>query len=361
MGEIVYGRNKKWKGINMGSFFDKKITCPHCMEEIGQAETREEKQGGLKCPECGEKLPREIFQCDQYINVCIVGLPGCGKTTFMTVMLREFEHKICDKGLYLESMNDYDDQNQLRKQCEERLYKDKKILDATNEYDSGKTDDSAPQFYRIKDMLRYNKIRNRTPVYSLTLLDGAGEDYRGMKKVAQKHIGASDYTFYLVDSTVLPAVQREIGRQIGDGNNDQQMVNNMAQYLRKTLGAASGQKIKKPVAVVLTKFDVIRDMMQKEGANYRVIQENALDFSGSYIKSDMNVVDKEIRSWLRSKNEQYFLNAVDANFSNVRFFGISSYGHEAKGESVGTLKPHRVLDPIMWVLSDKGIIHRVEV
>lgn len=330
------------------------IVCPYCMDKIRQKDTKPNNVGELLCPECGQRLPREFFQCEKYINISIVGLTNCGKTTYMAVMMKEFARKLCEK-LYLETMSDYDDNRELLNETYiKKLYEEKKKLDNTNPGEK----EAEPQIYRIKDIMR-NRIGNRNPVYCLSIHDGAGEDCLRMRPHIQKNIGGSDYIFYLIDSEELPAVQRLLGKNKIEENASQQMVKKMAQYLRTALGKEGNELVKKPVAVILTKFDVIMNKMKDMQAT--VNQEKTLAFTGTSMASDLDRVDKDIRSWLKTQQEQPFLSALEANFGKIRFFGVSSLGHEIVNGEVGVVTPHRVLDPILWVLSKEGVIHRVEV
>lgn len=331
------------------------IVCSYCMDKIRQKDTRPNNNGELICPKCGARLPREFFQCDKYINICIVGLRECGKTTYMAVMMKEFARKLCEK-LYLETMSDYDDAEIINEEYIKKLYEEKRALDGTRKGEGELA--AKPQIYRIKDRMR-NRIGNRNPVYGLTIHDGAGEDCLAMEPHIKKNIGGSDYIFYLIDSKELPAVQRLLGKNKIEENASQQMVKKMAQYLRTALGKKGDELIKKPVAVILTKFDVIMDKMKDMQATVK--QEKALAFTGASMASDLDSVNKEIRSWLESQQEQQFLSALEANFGKIRFFGVSSLGHEIVNGEVGVVTPHRVLDPILWVLSEEGVIHRVEV
>ena len=69
------------------------------------------------------------------------------------------------------------------------------------------------------------------------------------------------------------------------------------------------------------------------------------------------MVDLEIRDWLARQGETAFLDAIDANFKNVRVFGVSSFGKPPdKHKRLAKVRPHRVLDPIMWLLATEKII-----
>lgn len=337
----------------LGNGEKKSITCPFCMEEITRKAAVS--RNYPRCPKCNARLPKTIFQCDRYINVCLVGQVNCGKTVYMTVMVNEFSKKLTDK-LHLETMIDYDDHDddENRRAVEaniRNLYEEKRLPENTHE------NVCVPQIYQIKDMMR-GKIGQRNPIYCLTVLDGAGEDYKKMTDIAKNNIRGADYILYLVDPTTLPAVQRKLGKKTADGRNGETIARNMAQYLREALNLHSSKKITKPIAVLLTKFDVIQSMMP--GA--KVARQNDLIIGKTLMKSDMDDVNAEIRSWFRANGETQFWAQLEADFSNIRFFGVSSIGHDVPNKNdVGIVTPHRVLDPILWVMSEERILVRVEV
>ena len=78
----------------------------------------------------------------------------------------------------------------------------------------------------------------------------------------------------------------------------------------------------------------------------------------AFVKSDADAVDMEIRDWLASHGESAFLEAIDTNFraDRVRYFGVSSFGQPPTGsQQLGQIIPHRVLDPLMWMLAKEGV------
>ncbi len=317
----------------------------------------------LSCKLCGKKLPFQIFQFDRCVKICIVGQTYCGKTTYITVMPDVFQQKLSNQ-FYMEAMYDYDALiEELIRENTSRMQDDKSIVKASN------MNLEIPYLWCVTDRMKYKmykngkKLKKRNLVYSLMMFDGAGRHYQAnMTDVAKKYIGGSDYIFFLVDLDTFPGVQKELGRAVQGENESSTIVKNMANYLREAFGIPAGGKIDKPVAVILTKFDIIKGTSTMSEQR-QVAQENNLKFCRGYMRSDMDIVDEEIRSWLESIGEKNrFLADLDVHFSRIRLFSVSSLGHEAKDDgSVGILVPHRVLDPIMWVLSEEDIVHKIEI
>ena len=350
-----------------GNFWgNKTITCPYCMDVVSKDSLRytckkcgteypssikvqsckTKNCGGLlelRCLTCEKELPSMIFQFDQYIKFCIVGQTNCGKTNYITVMLEEFKQKL-NKKMLIQPMNT--ETSDIQTENVDYLYNQKIELPPTP---SGYL---KPQLWQITDRTRYNKVKEAYKVYSLNIFDGAGEDYLHMTDDIRRYINGADYIFFLVDPLNLPAVRKQLGRSGANQNSSEELVKGMAQYLRMGFGLPAGKRIDKPVAVILTKFDMIMDLM----GCAQVTQENEAAFNSDYMRSDADAIDSEIRSWLESIGESFLLSALETNFKKNRFFGVSSYGHAPTASGVGTLMPHRVLDPVMWVLSNEKII-----
>ena len=117
----------------------------------------------------------------------------------------------------------------------------------------------------------------------------------------------------------------------------------------------AGKKIPKDVAIVFTKIDEVLDTF-----GFGTVRKPSPHLeAGGFVQEDADEVDREIRNWLKEWGEISFLDAIEANFdsSHVRFFGVSSFGsHPDDNGHPIDVKPHRVLDPLYWMLSLEGVI-----
>ena len=117
------------------------------------------------------------------------------------------------------------------------------------------------------------------------------------------------------------------------------------------------KKLDIPVAVVLTKFDTI--LNHRAFGPQAIIRKSSLTIKdGRVDMAEIQQVDAEIRYWLEQIGESPFIDALDANFREYYFFGVSSYGAPPKNQYtlVDEIKPHRVLDPILWLFKREGFI-----
>ena len=81
--------------------------------------------------------------------------------------------------------------------------------------------------------------------------------------------------------------------------------------------------------------------------------------AGGFFEQDSVEVDNLIRNWLKKNGQDAFLGVINKNFypERVRFFGVSSIGNPPVAErKFGVITPHRVLDPLLWMMYRENII-----
>lgn len=207
---------------------------------------------------------------------------------------------------------------------------------------------------------------SRIPTYSLTIFDGAGEDCTKLDPAISRYINGSKALIILVDPLSLPHVARRINPKIlqwsstteHDSDASANMVDNLANYIRQSCGIPSGKLIDRDIAVVFTKIDAVKDSF----GSATVMQPSPHMAQKAFIQADADAVNAEIRDWLDMEGETAFLNAIDTTFkkNKVRFFGISSFGQPPTGDrQLARVIPHRVLDPLLWMLSKENMIPTV--
>ena len=303
-----------------------------------------------QCSHCDSNLPSDILDYEKYLRFSILGITSSGKTTFLTTML----HELCHTSGSPWVLSPMDATTTAIFQENDRaIYSMRQPVAATA---AGVT-----QLWKIKDK---NRMTNTViPSYSMTIFDGAGEDSEHIDPVISRYIKGSKVLVILIDPLALHGVASSIPQNIlnwstsasHDTDASEDMVDGLATYIRQNCGIAPGKLINKDVAVVFTKIDAVKDTF----GSATVMQPSPHLARKGFVKADADAVDAEIRDWLESQGENTFLDAIDTNFikSRVRFFGVSSFGQPPTGSyQLGKVMPHRVLDPLIWMLSKEGIV-----
>ena len=311
-------------------------------------------------PDCNKKLPTDFLQYKKYLSFCFLGVTGSGKSNFLTVMLNELMEN--QDSLWIPSALEEETQRKFSSD-RKRLYENKTTLKATPPGTP-----PSPYLWRIKDKKKRNE--NKIPTYSLTIFDGAGEDCSNFDPKINYYIQNSKTLFILLDPTTLSCVKEQIGDSENFINSKKadigsdaslEMINKLIGYIRRHSKVAPENLIEQDVAIIFTKFDLIKNMFGDPGAAI-VTRESKHLKSGAYDKSDADAVDDEIRDWLMRNNENKFINAIETNFhkEKIRFFGVSSFGAAPdKNEKITDINPERILDPFIWMLWKEGLVESI--
>ena len=318
------------------------------------------------CRYCGETLPPQLLFHDKFLRFCVLGVAGAGKSSYVTTMLHELKYS----GLpwVLQAMDS--DTNKDSQAAEQNVYEARHCPEGTKAGVAPK-----PQQWVILDNSGDNQNLEQIPTYSFTIYDGAGEDCekigdKDIDEVVRRYISGSKMFAIMFDPLLLTSVRASLPndvlnssmateRQTSAPANMVTMVNSLANYIRQSCNIQPGRRIDRQAAIVITKMDTLRDMPNGFGSSSTVMKSSPHAKAKGFVDSDSEMVDMEIRDWLKRQGETAFLDAIDANFqpNKIRVFGISSFGQPPdKLKRLPTLTPHRVLDPIMWMLASEGIM-----
>lgn len=361
-----------------------KYVCPDCGEttypktssEKGKPSIRCEKCGRMAtvrlCPKCGEYdrqmpeeakgvIPPSVLDADGSLPFCIIGVSSSGKTNFITVMLHELS-RVPELKIALSAQNKYT--RDVQRENYTNIYENHIPPRPTDPTELGER--LKPQLWQIKNLMRQRS--NSTPTYTFTIYDGAGEDHTERLDPTSAicgYINASNAVIITLDPLILtnlrrlinPEIRRNSGASEGDSTSAEDIVNSVATYIKAARNIPSNKMLTIPVAVVLTKFDTILQLDSLSPS--AVVRRPSMTFSDGRVNmTEICQVNEEIRDWLYSIGEASFISALESNFKNFYFFGVSSYGEPPKTQGAvnENINPHRVLDPVLWLFKEEGFI-----
>lgn len=309
----------------------------------------------LKCAKCKEELPPDITQYDKYVRFSVVAPSGAGKTNFITIMMEEIR-KSRALNFNVTFMN-----NQTR---EYHVKNQHQIYNMLQPPEASRRGEVYPMQWRIQDM---NRMTPRTvPCYSITMFDGAGEDQERTDPTICRYISGSKMIMLLLDPTQLSGVREQMtneeidkaGGQSGNISRDDTaaFINGLINYLKLTCSIRVGNKIKVPIAVVFGKIDSVKRHL----GSAQVLQDSSHASRGAFIQNEADMIHNEIEGWIDACGDN-LTRMFNANFSNWRYFGVSSYGSLPTSRSqLQKPMPLRVLDPLLWDLSLEGIVQTID-
>jgi len=308
------------------------------------------------CPGCHSRLPA-TFRTVQGRLIALVGPSQAGKTMFMTVMVHELRHRVGEQ--LNSSTGGADDRSEERfaRDYEAPLYSQRELLPPTT---------TAGQVYVAPLVFRFtmppSRLRQQPQQLLLSFADSAGEDLATPGKTDQmiRYLSAADGVIVLVDPLQLPAVRHLMHRgatlpvpQYGDA----EPVGAVAKITKLFLeGDRRSGLIDKPVAVVMTKLDMLWDLLPADSPLRSPEPQGGLRDG-----SDSTAVDAQVQQLLDGWGAGELNRLIRYNYSQTSFFGVSALGAAPTPDNrishVG-VQPYRVMDPFLWLLTKFNFIRR---
>ena len=189
--------------------------------------------------------------------------------------------------------------------------------------------------------------------------DTAGEYFSGAEYAhSLEYFAAANALILLIDPLTIPEARALIVKgdtYYSDGQSSINVIRNLTEVLRTVHGIRPARLIKTPVAVVLTKFDLLFDAL---GADHPLL---FIPPEVPYYDEAVGVENHEqIGNLLVSLGASEFDAALRLNFADFRYFVVSSLGaspilNNSAVDARG-VQPFRVDEPLAWLLSRLKVI-----
>jgi ABC-type dipeptide/oligopeptide/nickel transport system ATPase component len=323
--------------------------CPTCG---GEARRR-------ACPACRTALPIDFVGTVNPM-IGLVGSKGSGKTVLMTVLVKQLREQVAARfNADIRIATDNPDGQQgiatYRKQREVPLFGDlRKLPEKNDRYGS------SLRQYATPIVLRW---RAKKPTM-LALIDSAGEDLGDEASThTLRYLEACEYLIITLDPFSLPSARARINlpeeaKQVDD-EVPIDVVANITSFLRTYRKVATNRKIKVPVAIVFTKIDAFYPTL--DPGNPIMASASA---GPAYDETDGQQVHEQMRALLTEWDAGALDRHLEQNYENYRYFAVSSLGAEpdyARSRvAAGGVRPHRVQDPVLWLMSKAGTVKSVK-
>ncbi|MFI6154711.1 hypothetical protein ACIBCA_18710 [Kitasatospora sp. NPDC051170] len=338
--------------------------CPSCLERIGRADVGYRCTSGdarcagdrrLKaadplappavcgtcrrttarqfCRRCKKRLPNGYLRHPAR-TVALLGPPGAGRSTLVTVLLHELRHRLGEElGLALVAGDDRTGAEVARH--ERRLYEEGRLPPRT-----APPDGSPPLVHRLT---RAGGRRERA--LTLVLLDESGRNPVN----GPTGLGNADAVILVLDPQHLDP-QRLPGAGTPSGLDQA-----LGPVLDRLLDALTPQdgRVRVPVATVLAKLDLLTPTLLPDSVLRRRRAPGA-----RFDPVDRATVDAELRALLELWQAGALVRHLDDLCTDHQLFALSALGAAPRGGAMppeGPL-PHRVEDPLLWLLHRFGFL-----
>ena len=310
----------------------------NCGEKLPTTFFNGRKELEAECPHCGHKLTdRE----SRPICIPIVGGRSVGKTAFITAFSKEFIENVApSKGFNIEFYND--------KKAD--IYKE-----ITQDYSAGSTRmTDRPQDVNAASSISFSffvQLPELSPERLVHVYDIAGEVFTdNSENEVQKQYEYCQGIVLIIDPFAIPSIRIKYEELLepadvaGIGKADiNGIINSFLNKLREVTGLSDNKMATVPLAVVISKIDSA-GLEQDVGtmAVNKYMRNEPEKYTDFY-----DTQDYLCRKFLKENDMESFLQNIDIQFKNNRFFACSAIGHT---RDKGQYKPEGVLAPMEWLI-----------
>ncbi|KTR89239.1 hypothetical protein NS220_15965 [Microbacterium testaceum] len=302
------------------------------------------------CPSCHSVLPRSLDNSSPLFG--LVGVRNSGKTVLLSVMHKELVRTVARR--FNASIDTPGGTSGLARdlaQFEAEMTRDGGHLPPQTAATGGQK--KQPAVYEWK-----YTVKGKSAATIFSFYDSAGEDIsRQDEAMKQQYLGQSSGVILLLDPFAFPEnLERaaERGAGTGDGaDTPETALDGITYVLGHTL--ARNKKIKTPLAVVISKIDAFFDQVPP---HHPLRQQGSAEAVFDEVES--RTIHDHVASMITRWGGDGLLRKLEQEYTTYRLFGVSALGAEPEYRS-GTvnargLLPHRVADPLLWLMADRGFI-----
>ena len=321
--------------------------------------------GGQACARCQTPLPHELSGGSSPL-IGMVGRTASGKSVYLTVLhqqLRDVVRKSFDADVTLvgdqqsgsNTVQEWLDGNH------KAIYDDHRLLRPTDPDPIGRRVPLVVAFRYVRDRGRWRRPAEKRVL--LSFCDVAGEDLLTQPRAArQPYLSAADGLIVLLDAWQIPRVREELGASEEEAHP---LVDGALGVVTETLRTARGPGVTGPltvpIAVVVSKFDVVETLLPDN--DYLRTAEPVLGAGYDEVYGDN--VHERVRTFL----DKFGADDVDVhmrrNYAGFRYFAVSSLGAPPVLDGgrqmvdAGGPRPKNVEQPLLWLLNQQKIIPSV--
>lgn len=310
------------------------------------------------CPVCHNPIPPGAEEEGNRIFV-ILGPKTVGKSHYIAVLINQLKNYVSAE--FNGVLNAATDGTTLkyRDMYYHRLYEEKRKLPPTKSYEtSAESREPLIYYLRLFDS-------DHPKVFTFAFFDTAGEDLvtsdKMMSLSMNSFISKAAGIVYLVDPLQVKYINQRIHVEnkppVGPDVSD--VLNNICQIIRTNKKLSPKARIDIPLAVVLTKSDVLfKNPEDEEEDKVLFGQCSSLHIPREHGKVDtenFQQIDAELTEYLHRCVGDNFIQTVNG-FEDHCFFAVSSLGCNPVGSSLPRgVSPMRVEDPFIWLLGKEGL------
>jgi hypothetical protein len=297
------------------------------------------------CPNCHHALPHAYAEGGDRL-IGMVGTKGSGKSHFIAVLFHELFERVGNLYSARVEMLDDDTRERIRNELHPRIYSDGVVLASTV---TAAVDDRVRRPMGVR--LRFG---DGDKVVNTVFFDTAGEDLVTASVIEReaRYIGHCGALVLLIDPLQIGWVRNTVGSSVALPDqivDPMTVVRNVTELLRRQRQVEAPTKLKQPLAIAFSKLDAIRPLFDEDSP---ILKEAGptTRYDVAEARSISMLLRSHVVEWLDPEFDQY----ITANFETSSYFAVSALGSQplVGGRLARDVAPHRIADPLLWILSE---------
>lgn len=316
------------------------------------------------CPQCHTALPIDFVDSKSPM-IGLVGAKGSGKTVLMTVLVKQLRDNVgrlfgADINMATENPDGYQGLADYQTNREQPLYDERTLPAVTAQQGTAARQRVTPVVLRWRHeaarLVGGQALRSTV----LSFVDTAGEDLNDLDTAfTLQYLSVCDALMITLDPFALPGARSRLNLpsaaiQVAD-DVPLHVINRITELLRVELGVRNNRRIKLPVAIIFTKIDAFYPMLDRQNPIM-----GKPSGAGWYDEADGQICHEHMLALLHEWGADDIDTHMRLNYDRYRHFGVSALGAEPDYTSgrvaPGGVQPHRVEDPVLWLLSKTGTV-----
>nr|WP_286980674.1 hypothetical protein [Corynebacterium sp. UBA5992] len=292
--------------------------------------------------------------------IAMAGARASGKSLYTAVMVKQLQllanhHKVSVLAA------DESTEERFRENYEIPLFEEMKIMGATP---SAQSDQAYQRDPLIFDLGQWPDAEGRLRTNYLVFRDVAGEDLENLPedRSSLDFFKFADLVIFLFDPLRVPQVQTYLKGIVATQGELGASPLDVLRNLLILVGEDAP-----PLAVTVSKFDTLQKLELVSGTEWAKIMGNhgaafRRDTGWNFSFDDAQILDLEVESLLLLMQADDLVNTVHRigkrEEGAFQYFAVSALGESPQGEELSRsgIAPFRVLDPIRWLLSSRGVM-----
>lgn len=309
------------------------------------------------CPKCQKPLPINVERMENRI-IGIVGLPGSGKSHYITALIQELQKpdivEVFGPGSYFRGLNAEVDSRYNTEFYQPLFQRNEPIIFTKG----GVSHDPLIYTLAIKGDSLLQPVRR----FSLLFYDGSGQDIetKGLREKFARYIYNSAALIYIIDPAELKSFPKEVASLLDLRTREAtklppaKIMDDIARSLRNDAGLMEDAPIPSSTAFTLAKSDLLKYLPGVNETNQTFMRK--ADYENGFRFADIDAISSETEALVKKYDFEIWHSSQ--SYGRVKYFAVSATGCglDPATNKYPFVEPLRCLDPLFWVLYQLGAV-----